>query len=110
MMTTVTANAKAWTWSPEVLALAKKLGVEQYLDPLMEATLELFPTAREVRVYADRDVEIPDLEWITFDAHVPKSDIRSYTDQTSEWIRALYRVCPATLAHGFVLILIPEKA
>ena len=107
-MTIVTAE-KTWAWSPEVLALAKKLGVEAYLDPLMEATLEQFPDARAVRVEAWRDPELVDLQFVSFEVEVPMADLSTSNEVKDRWMDALARVCPMPHRMAITRVLIPVK-
>lgn len=100
-MTIVTAETPTWTWSPEILALANKLQVEPYLDPMMEAVQRLFPTAREIRVYHDRDPELVGDEHITFEVDVPIADVPDYGQASRAWGREVFRICPAPLVCAF---------
>ncbi len=107
-MTIVTAD-KTWTWPPEVVELARRKGVEAYLDPLLEATCDLFPEARAIRVEAWRDPEILDLEAVAFEVELPMADPSQSWQLTSQWMEAFARICPKPQVLAFNTILIPVK-
>jgi len=108
-MTTVTAGLDRWTWSPEVLQFARDHGVAEYLDPMMEATRELFPTAREIRVMVETDPELAGVQAIVWEVDVLQADVGNYQDRNKQWMRAFMTICPKTLGHLFVQTLIPVK-
>ena len=54
------ATVTAWQWPADVLDFAARSQVAGYLDPLLEATRRLFPTARDLRVMLEADPEIRD--------------------------------------------------
>lgn len=102
-MTVVTAGPAKWTWSEDVLAFARQAGVEAYLDPILEATQELFPRAREIRISVWQDPEVANLRAIAWDVCVPDSlDLSEYKALKSAWIQAFTRLCPTTHLHRFV--------
>lgn len=104
-MTIVTAET--WTWSPEVLAWARAAQVEAYLDPLMEATRDLFPAAQAIRVYVHQDPELANVESLVFEVEQRLESLDGYGDLTRQWIRAFSRVCPGPVVVHFVQLLIP---
>jgi hypothetical protein len=106
-MTIVTADLEQWTWSPEVLSFAQEHRVAEYLDPMMQATRELFPAAREIRVSEYLDPELADTRWISWEIDVPKADLGSSRDLRKQWTRAFMKICPSTLSHFFSQTIIP---
>jgi hypothetical protein len=94
----------AYPWPADVLAFAARQHVSQYLEPLLEATRKLFPSA-EIRVLFERDPELPDVEWIAFDIRVSKADVSDYLEADRRLGDELFRICPALLVHNFVLSL-----
>ena len=96
-MSTVSAAPVASPWSAEVLTFAIQHKVDAYLDPLLEATRNLFPTARSVQVFLEDDPEIRDERYIVFDLRVPRADVPHFVQAQHAWIDELYRVCPAPL-------------
>src|SRR5438552_2290547 len=95
-------STTTWQWSPDVLAYAAEHGVEQYLDPLREATFRVFPTATSLRVFREDDMELRDVRWIVFEVDVPQADLVDFVERMHRWSAELFRVCPARLTHHFV--------
>jgi hypothetical protein len=109
-MSAITPAATAWQWPADVLAFATEHEVRAYLDPLLEATRRLFPTALNIRVFLEGDPEIRDDWHIIFDVHVPQADISDFVATQHSWIDELYACCPAPLVCIFRLGLIPVAA
>ncbi len=99
----VEPSATAWHWTPEVLAFAREQGVEGHLEPLRLATLHVFPTARELRVFQEDDPELRDVRWIVFEVFVPAEDLVNFVELTYRWSQESRAVCPSRLFHNFVL-------
>ena len=107
-MATSSTTTTTWQWSPDVLEFAARSHVEAYLDPLLEATRGLFPTAREIRVFLESDPEIRDDWHIAFDVYAPRADVPHFVKAQHFWIDELYRICPAPLVCTFRLGLVLE--
>jgi hypothetical protein len=101
------AALPAWTWPPEVLAFAKTAGVADYLDPLLQETRALFPTAPPRRVMVEDDPEIPNDRHIVWEIDIPFTGTSDYLQSQKRWVQALCRVCPAPLTCVFCLLLMP---
>jgi hypothetical protein len=108
-MTIATTDLEKWTWSPEVLQFAQEAGVADFLDPMMEATRELFPTARAPRVKVEADPEIVDDRHIVWEIEMPFMGASDYLTAQKLWIKALCRVCPPPLTCVFRLLLMPVR-
>ncbi len=107
-MATVPASATAtttWQWPADVLEFARKSQLEAYLDPLLEATRRVYPTALSIRVTLDLDPEIRDLWSITFTVEVPQRDIPNFVDAVHAWTDELDRICPGPRTCIFRLFL-----
>jgi hypothetical protein len=102
-MSTLSAPGTAWQWPADVLAFATENNVADYLDPLLEATRGLFPTATSLRVLLECDPELRDDWHIVFDVHVPIKDVPHFVKAVHFWTDELYRVCPAPLVCTFRL-------
>jgi hypothetical protein len=89
-----------------VLAFAEQEQVRPYLDPLLEVTRQLFPTARNLRVYVEADHELRDVRWIIFDVQVPAQDVPDYVAAVHRWSQETGRICPAPLVSAFSLRLV----
>ena len=101
-------DAKTWQWSPEVVAYAAKYDVADYLEPLRQATLRVFPTASGLQVYLEDDPEIRDLTFLIFEIQMPEKDVTNWRDAHRRWSDAFYAVlsppyqCPFALRLGSV--------
>jgi hypothetical protein len=109
-MSALPSPTSAWQWPTEVLAFAARNKVDGYLDPLLEATRQVFPTARSLQVLLELDPEIRDDWHIIFEVCVPQKDIPSYVKAQDFWTDELFRVCPAPLVCTFRLALIPVES
>jgi hypothetical protein len=97
--------ATEWQWPPDVLAFAAKHKVQPYLDPLLEATQQIFPNSQKLQVYLEEDPEIRDDWHIIFDVQVSGLSVPQARVAQQEWNRALFRSCPAPLVCTFRLYL-----
>src|SRR5437660_11902245 len=103
---TPTTDEPPVTVAPDVPAFAQAHGVAGPLDALLEATRRVYPTARDIKVFLERDAEIRDWWWIVFETSVPLADIPDYVTARRRWSDELFRVCPAPLARWFCLTLL----
>jgi hypothetical protein len=94
-----------WQWPTDVLEFAAQRQVGAYLDPLLEATRRLFPTARVVQVQVHQDPEMRDERWLLFEVHVPHTDVPDFVKAIHAWDDELFRICPAPLAVNFSIYL-----
>jgi hypothetical protein len=106
-MSTLVPGPKTWPWPTEVLDFAHRHQVAAYLDPLLEATRQVFPTARELKVLLEADPELRDDWHIVFEVCVPSADLTDYLQAQHRWTGELYRICPAPLVGTFRLTLVP---
>jgi hypothetical protein len=104
-METAAPMTAAWTWRPDVLALAAELGVTEYLEPLLEMTRRVFPSLRQLTVRVEEDWEIADERWITFEVCDPSLTADQYLKSQHDWCEALFDLCPAPQVCSFVLAL-----
>jgi hypothetical protein len=104
-MSTVPAP-QAWQWPADVLEFAAREKVADYLDPLLEATRKLFPTARRLEVFLEDDPEIANDWHIVYEVEVPVADVPHFVKAQHFWIDELYKVCPAPLVCTFRLTLL----
>lgn len=84
-------NGSNGAFSPDVVAFAREHQGEHCLQPLLEATHRIFPTARFVKVSVVNDPELHDNTQIVFHVQVvglPPDQARAASDQwTQEKIR-----------------------
>jgi hypothetical protein len=104
-MSILTTGTK-WEWPPDVVDFAVKNGVDAYLDSLLEATRQLFPTMEKLRVFMEDDPEIRDDWHIVFESWVPPEDVPNYVQTKRRWNEALLRICPTPLICTFCLTLL----
>jgi hypothetical protein len=87
----------------EVLAYAAEKGVEEFLDPHLEISKRLFPSAQRLDVHLEEDPEIADLRFIVFRVDVADMDVEQAARTQDQWIRESRRCCPPTPDCAFVL-------
>jgi hypothetical protein len=92
-MSTITPPATAWQWPADVLAFATQHQVQGYLDPLLQALQQLFPTARSLRVFLEDDPEIRDDWHIVFEVRVSSADVPDPRAATRTWHREFSQIC-----------------
>src|SRR5437879_4964848 len=97
----------AWQWPSDVLALATEQGLEAILDPLLEATRQLFPMARSLKVYVEQDPEVRDWRSIVFEVEYLDRDLPDYVEMKHRWTRELFRLYPSPRFHYLGLLLSP---
>jgi hypothetical protein len=93
----------AYPWPADVLEFAAQQQVTPYLQPLLEATRRLFPTARRLEVKLYQDYELRDVRWILFDVEVAVTDVPDYVQAVHACSDELRRICPAPLAHNLLI-------
>jgi len=106
-MSTVSTVTPTWQWPADVLTFAAQHQVAAYLDPLLAATRQVYPTAQSARVFLEDDPEIRDDWHIVFEVRVPQVDIPDYVAAVHSWTREMFRICPAPLVCIFRLTLLP---
>jgi hypothetical protein len=87
-------NGAAGAFSSEVVAFAREYQAEHCLQPLLEATHRIFPTARFVKVRVVEDPELRDNTQIVFHVQVvglPLDQARKAGDQ---WTQEMVRLYP----------------
>jgi hypothetical protein len=87
------SNGVTSPFSPEVVAFAREHQGEHCLQPLLEATHRLFPSARFVEVSVVEDPELRDNTQIVFHVRVgglPGDEVRTAEKQWLQESRGLY--------------------
>jgi hypothetical protein len=77
--------------------------VQDYLEPLLEATRRVFSTARKMKVSLGCDSEIANDWHIVFDFEVPRQDVPNFVEGLHQWNREAFSICPAPLICTFRL-------
>jgi hypothetical protein len=93
-MSAPVSTALNWQWPPDVLEFADQQRVRGCLEPLLDATRMLFPTAHRLRVLVDEDPENSDDRHIVFDVQVLALDVPQPLQTQHRWNDELYRCCP----------------
>ncbi len=102
-MSSLATPATSWQWRPDVLEFAARHGLESYLDPFLEATRQVFPTAKVLRVFPEVDVSLPDIEYLVFDLEVPIADVPEFVPALHRWDDELCQIVPKPLRLLFCL-------
>src|SRR5437762_2749214 len=78
-----------WQWPAEIVAFANDRQIRAVLEPMLEATRRLLPTADSIQVYLENDPDIPDRRYIVF--HVQVAGLRFPKTQAilQTWLDAL---------------------
>jgi hypothetical protein len=98
-------TATEWQWPTEVVSFAITHNLDSYLEPLLEITRRLFPTARRLAVRVDKDPEIRDEAHIAFEVEVAGLTPVEAVAADREWGRELFRIHPSPRQHDFVLLI-----
>ena len=93
-MSVVPTDLTTWQWPADVLELARREEIDDQLDPLLEATRRLFPTARSIRVYMEGDPELRDVRYITYEVRVLRDDVPDCLAADRSWYEELRRINP----------------
>lgn len=77
----------------DVVAFAVANKVEDCLQPLLEATHRIYPTARFVKVEIDDDPELRDQRHILYIVQVAGLSLDESRAARNQWIEELFRIC-----------------
>lgn len=88
------ANGTAVAFSPEVVAFARAHQGEHCLQPLLEATHRIFPTARSIKVGVEEDPELRDNTQIVFDVQVAGLSLDEARTAERQWYQEKVRLYP----------------
>jgi hypothetical protein len=98
-------NGPPDTFSPEVAAFAAAHQAEHCLQPLLEATYRIFPTACSVKVSVEEDPELHDNTQIVFDVQVAGLSLDQVRAARRQWHEAMLSVFRPTRKLLFCLLL-----
>jgi hypothetical protein len=85
-------NGSAGAFSPEVVAFAAAHQAEHCLQPLLEATHRIFPTARSVQVSVEEDPELRDNTQIVFRVQIAGLSLDETQAARRQWHEAMLSV------------------
>lgn len=97
-----------YPWPADLLEFARKHDVEQVLEPLLESTRRLFPTARDIRVFLEQDLADPTWWDIVFEVWVARTEALDRREARHRWCDEWYRLDPRPKMIPFVLSVRPE--
>ena len=86
----------------DVATFAAEHGVADYVAPLLEMTCGIFPGV-PMTVRLEDDMEIADLRWIVVSVDVAGWDADRLFAAQQQWTASLFKHCPSTHVHFFVL-------
>ena len=99
------ANGIPAVFSTEVLAFAAEHQAQDCLQPLLEVTHRIFPTARFVRVRVADDPELHDNRQILFHVQVAGLSLDEARTADNRWTQEFFRICPPLRKFLFCLLL-----
>lgn len=97
------SNGTKGVWPADVVAFAAANGSKHCLQPMLEATQRIFPTANFVKVSVEEDPELRDNTQIVFDVQVSGFSYEQWKAASEEWGREHFRICPPLRAILFCL-------
>lgn len=83
----------AWQWPAEVLELADRKNLREYLDPLLEATRRVFAGARWIKVRVEQDPEMRDWQTIVFVVGANGMSAQESSARRTMWIKECINIC-----------------
>jgi hypothetical protein len=90
--------------SVDVIEYARKHGVEKVLEPLLEVTKQIFPTAHNVSVHLEQDVALTDLWFIVYEVRLPAATrVADVGIAEKTWRAEERRLQPSPVQTAFVL-------
>ncbi|MHB1426124.1 MAG: hypothetical protein ACYC3I_23420 [Gemmataceae bacterium] len=92
--TSTETNGATGPFSPDVVAFAAAHRGEQCLQPLLEATHRIFPTACFVKVSVEEDPELRDNTEIVFDVQVAGLSRDETRAAREQWNQEMVRLYP----------------
>lgn len=98
-------NGAKGVFSPDVVAFAREHQAEHCLQPLLEATHRIFPTARFVKVSVENDPELRDNTQIVFDVQVAGLSLDEVRAAERQWYQEKIRLYPQLRKILFCLLL-----
>jgi hypothetical protein len=102
---TPATNGANGAFPADVMAFATANQVEHCLQPLLEATHRIFPTARSVKVSVEEDPELHDNTQIVFRVQVAGLSLEQARAVRRQWHEALLSIFRPTRKLLFCLLL-----
>jgi hypothetical protein len=102
---TPATNGANGAFPADVMAFATANQVEHCLQPLLEATHRIFPTARSVKVSVEEDPELHDNTQIVFRVQMAGLGLTETRAADKQGNQELLRICPPIRSFPFCLLL-----
>jgi hypothetical protein len=98
-------NGVNGAFSPDVVAFAREHQGEHCLQPLLEATRRILPTANSIKVSIEEDPELRDNTQIVFDVQVAGLSLDEVRAAERQWDQEMVRLYPPLRKFLFCLFL-----
>ena len=102
-METIIAQPCVESISHEVADFAKRHGLQDVLDPVVEMTADVFGIATSLLAEVQADVEAAGLSWIVLRLAISQADVVDAMALRRLWSRRLFEVCPSDKVCEFQL-------
>ena len=102
-METIIAQPCVESISREVADFAKRHGLQDVFDPVVEMTADVFGIATSLLAEVQADVEVAGLSWIVLRLAISHADIAPAFAMRREWSQRVFEVCPADKVCEFQL-------
>ncbi len=93
-MATTTTTERDFEWPEEVVSYAVAHGFDRYLQPVLEMTRRVFPTALGIQVALTQDGDIPDLWFVVFEVIAAGMTLEQLHSAHQKWTRECVDICP----------------
>ena len=102
-METIIAQPCVESISREVADFAKRHGLQDVFDPVVEMTADVFGIATSLLAEVQADVEVAGLSWIVLRLAISQADVVDAMALRRLWSQRLFAVCPAEKVCEFQL-------
>lgn len=87
----------------EVAEFARRHGLQDALDAVVEMTADVFAIASSLRAEVEADAEVAELSWIVLRLSISHADIAQAVALRREWSQRIFEVCSADKVCEFQL-------
>jgi len=85
MSVATTPARAAYPWPADLLEFARREGVADQLDPILDLTRRLFPTASKIEVVLEQDHELRDVWAIVYNVWLDGMAVELYQAIKRQW-------------------------
>lgn len=108
MSLTTSRPIPQFAWPRNLMEFARREGVADQLDPLLEMTHRVFDNAARVEVSLDPDGDLPNLHAITFHVWVRNLTVETIREFENRWYKERRSMFPGP--DSCVIVLLPHWA